>query len=401
MYRLIPIFVILIKFIFSQNVPYTILVSLDGFRWDYVNRNITPNIDKLINNGVHASSLRPCFPSKTFPNHQSIITGMYPENHGIIANSFIDPISERWYTIGDTSEIRKSKWYLGEAFWETAERQGIKTASYFWPGSEIKYKERRASYYNYYEHDKPYRQRIDELIEWLKLPQKDRPRFCTLYFHDTDDYGHDYGPTSTEINQSVSRVDSLIGYLTESLYEIGIGDSTNVIIVSDHGMTEISNEKVIFLNEIIDVKSNRVIGSGPFAFIDPNGDKTTYEKLKDNEKHFKVYNKENIPSYFRFSKHPFIPELVLVAEMGWSILKDSSSSDWYLTTAKGNHGYDNNHLDMHGLFVANGPSFKKGYKTGSLWNIDIYPLLCKIYGIYPRNNIDGKSERIEFILDKK
>ncbi len=385
--------------VLAQNLPYTILVSLDGFRWDYVDRGITPNIDKLIESGVKASSLRSSFPTKTFPNHQSIITGMYPENHGIIANTFVDLVNNAWYKISDTSETRKSKWYLGEAFWETAERHGIKTGSYFWPGSEITYHERRASHSNRYDHNKPYRQRIDELMGWFQLPQQERPRFSTLYFHDTDSYGHTYGPNSKEINQSISRVDSLIGYLQTSLKKIGIADSTNIIVLSDHGMTELSNKRIVFLDKIIDTEKNQIIDSGPFAFINTNDEtEKVYNKLKIHQKNYTVYKKENVPSYYHFSEHPYIPELVLIADMGWSIVKDSLSSNWYLTDAKGNHGYDNHHLDMHGLFVASGPSFKNGYKTGTLWNIDIYPLLCKIYSIFPRANIDGKLERIEFIL---
>ncbi|NMB82229.1 MAG: alkaline phosphatase family protein, partial [Ignavibacteria bacterium] len=173
--------------------PYVILVSLDGFRWDYLNRGLSPNLEFIRDNGASALSLRPTFPSKTFPNHQSIITGMYIENHGIIANTFRDEFKNELYRMGDTSAVRNSRWYLGEAFWETAERNGITTASYFWPGSEMNLEYRRPTYFENYEHNRPYEKRVEGVANWLKLPVDKRPHFITLYFDDTDTQGHRYG----------------------------------------------------------------------------------------------------------------------------------------------------------------------------------------------------------------
>jgi predicted AlkP superfamily pyrophosphatase or phosphodiesterase len=390
----------LTSILISQTKPYVILISFDAFRWDYLNRGITPNLDKLKNEGVSALSLRPTFPSKTFPNHLSIITGMYNDHHGIISNYFVDPFTNDIYRLGDTNSVRDSKWYLGEFFWETAERNGIKTGSYFWPGSELRDENRRPTIYKKYDHNKPYNERIDGVIDWLKLPQNDKPKFITLYFHDTDTYGHDFGPNSQEIDKSISRVDSLIGYLTQSLENINILDSTNIIVVSDHGMTEISTDKVINLDEILCEYKYKLGGDKPFAFLEPNQNEINeiFDILKKNENHYKVYLKEDLPEYFHYKDHPFIYSIILVAEVGWSLVTDKTLERMKNDYGKGNHGYDNNHTDMHGIFVARGPSFKEKYKTGTLWNIDIYPLLCKIYNISPRANIDGSVERIEFIL---
>ena len=162
--------ILLLISLHAQPQPYVILISFDGFRWDYVDRGITPNFDFIKDNGVSAKSLQPCFPSKTFPNHLSIITGMYPENHGIISNGFKDYTTGRYFTMSDTIEVRDARWYRGEAFWETAERQGIITASYFWPGSEVTDNERHPTYFYKYEHSRPYKNRVDGIIEWLKLP---------------------------------------------------------------------------------------------------------------------------------------------------------------------------------------------------------------------------------------
>lgn len=384
----------------AASKPYVILISFDGFRWNYLNRNITPNLDKIKSEGVSASSLRPAFPSKTFPNHISIITGMYTENHGIISNSFGDYKQDDWYGMKDTLAIRNSKWYLGEAFWETAERQGITTASYFWPGSELHLASRRPTYREQYDHDRPYEERVGGVIDWLKLPIEKRPHFITLYFHDTDSFGHDYGTDSPEVNQAIQRLDGIAGLLFKKLDEIKMRDSVNVIIVSDHGMTNISKERVINIEKMIESYNCKFNDDGPFMQIDPPKEKLleVYNIIKKNENHYKVFLKTEMPAYYHYNKSPFIYSIIVIADIGWSLIANTKN-DW-LNKSKGNHGYDNNNLDMHGIFLATGPKFKKSYQTGTVWNVDIYPLLCKIFDIYPRSNIDGSLERIGFILEE-
>lgn len=384
----------------AQNKPYVILVSFDAFRWDYLNRGLTPNLDKIKSEGVYALSLKPSFPSKTFPNHQSIITGMYPAHHGIYANSFYDPFSNETYKMSDSNAVNNAKWYWGEAFWETAERQGIRTASYFWPGSEVKLYYRKPTYVVQYDHTKPENTRIDGVINWLKLPQDKRPHFITLYFSNTDDKGHRYGPNSNEVNQAIQLLDNFAGTIIKRLEEINMKDSVNVIFVSDHGMTEISKERIVNVEKILAGYNCKFLDETALMTIEPPKEKIkeVYELLKKNENHFKVYYRNEVPEYFHFSDNYLIPSLVLIPEIGWTLLTDKGIKRMEENNSKGNHGYDNQHLDMHGIFIATGPNFKKNYQTGTLWNIDIYPLLCKIFDIIPRSNIDGKAERIEFIL---
>ncbi len=384
----------------AQSKPYVLLVSFDGFRWDYLNRNITPNLSQIIKTGVRASSLRPAFPSKTYPNHLSIITGMYPEHHGIIFNKFNNVDTKEVYQLKDRSAVQNQKWYKGKAFWETAEKNGITAASFFWPGSELDDSTRRPTYFKYYKHKLPYIERIDGIIEWLQLPQKIRPHFLTLYFHDTDSFGHNFGPNSPEINNSIKRLDSLAGYLNEQLLSIGMKDSVNIIFVSDHGMTEISPNKIINIENILTGLDYKLGGAKPIAMIEPSKKDydSIYARLQNNQEHFKLYTKENMPAYYHFSKNKNIYSLLLVAELGWSLVNNKNAINMSKPTSKGNHGYDNNCIDMHGIFIASGPNFKNGYVTGTLWNIDIYPLLCKIFNIPPNPNIDGRLERIEFLL---
>ncbi len=296
--------------------------------------------------------------------------------------------------------VRESKWYLGEAFWQTAKRNGIKTASYFWPGSEVEIDYMRPDLYEKYEHYRPYKKRVDDVIKWLSLPHIERPHFITLYFDDTDTYGHKYGPISPEINQSIQRLDSIMGYLNSELLQLEIKDSVNIILVSDHGMTEISTERIINIDEIISEFDYKLEGDKSFVEIttSKNNINSVYLKLKANQNHYKVYLKTELPNYYHFSNHPFISPIILIADLGWSIVNNETIKYFRKSYSKGNHGYDNNHLDMHGTFIASGPHFKSNLKTGTINNIDIYPLLSKIFNIYPRSNIDGKLERIEFIL---
>ncbi len=396
----IILFFVISTSVFAQNSNYVILISFDGFRWDYANRGITPNLDFIKENGVHAISLKPSFPSKTFPNHYTIVTGLYPENHGIIANSFIDPFTHEKYSIGDTAAVRNPFWYKGEAIWETANRQGLITASYFWPGSELNLDYRRPTYYEKYEHKRDYNLRVKGVLDWLSLPYAQRPKFITLYFDATDTYGHAFGTNSKEVNLSIMKLDSLIGKLFDGLKKINLNDSTDVIILSDHGMANISKDRVINVEEILSGYQPKFMDNGPIMYVVPEEAKfdAVYCKLKSAENHFKVYKKEEMPEYYHFSKNPLIPELILIADPGWSLMtrkeiERQSNRNW-----GGNHGYDNNALDMQGIFFAIGPDFKNGYSTGTINNIDIYPLLAKILHIFPNNMIDGKLDRIGFLL---
>lgn len=409
MKRKIAICSLVILVLFSlQNIfadqsskPYVILISFDGFRWDYPQRGLAPNLKMMEEQGVSALSLLPVFPSKTFPNHISIITGMYPENHGIIHNEFYDHFTGEKYKVGDGKSIREARWYLGEAFWETAERQGIITVSYFWPGSELTLEYRRPTYFEYYDHNRPYHERIAGVIKWLQLPDEKRPHFITMYFDATDSKGHKHGPDSAEINGAIKQLDATLGLLFSELEKLEFSNEINVIVVSDHGMTNVDTKRMINIEKILKDMDYKIQGYGPVMMIDcsEQDEQAIYQRLRENQDHSKACLRENLPDYFHFKNHPFISPIILIAEMGWTLVDNKRKIALGLHNSGGNHGYDNHHRDMHGIFYAMGPEFKKGYPTGTLWNIDIYPLLCKIFEIMPRQNIDGKLERIGFILE--
>ena len=395
------LFVVLLIFCqtgFSQ--PYVILISFDGFRWDYPNRGLTPNIDKIIKQGVRAISLRPVFPSKTFPNHVSIVTGLYPEHHGIIHNHFKNPATDEEYSLGNRSAVKNPKWYNGEFIWETAKKQGIVTASFFWPGSEPTAEYRQPQYYKEYQHELPYEKRIEGVLNWLQMPAKKRPHFITLYFHETDSKGHEFGPNSEEINDAIKLLDTLLGSLLSGIEKINLKDSVNIIIVSDHGMTEISEDKNVNIEKILQNKKCELWETGSVMMVNPLED-GIYEILKQNSGNYYVYKKDELPDFYFYSDHPFIYPIILVAKPGYSLEKNLSAGKKEYSVSAGNHGFEKDFLDMHGVFVASGPAFKTGYKTGTVWNIDIYPLICKILNISPNQPIDGKLERIGFVLKEQ
>ncbi len=393
------LFLLLANYGYTGEQPYLILISFDGFRWDYPSRGLTPNLKKMAREGVQAFSLEPVFPSKTFPNHYSMVTGMYPENHGIIYNDFFDPFKGLRYKVGDTASVREARWYSGEALWETAERQGVRSASFFWPGSEVHLAYRHPTYYKYYDGKVPYRNRVDTVLAWLRLPANRRPHFITLYFDATDTEGHRYGPDSPELNRAIVRLDQTLGYLLDGLAKLPIGREVNLIVVSDHGMTAIDSTRIIPIEASLSDLPHRIQGYGPVVMISAADSLVAKikQRLSENQRHYRVYRREEVPSYFHFSRHPFIPPLIVVADPGWSLIPNHFPGG-YALKARGNHGYDNHYLDMHGIFFAAGPAFKKGYRTGTLRNIDLYPLICRILRIMPRQNIDGKLERIGFIL---
>ncbi|HGY57431.1 MAG TPA: alkaline phosphatase family protein [Caldithrix abyssi] len=388
----------------SEKRPYVILVSIDGFRWDYLDRDIAPNLQALAKEGVRALTLQPAFPSITFPNHYTIVTGLYPQNHGLIDNVFRNPFNNKRYSMYKNETVRDDYWYGGEALWVTARKNGVKSASYFWVGSETNLPYKHPDYFKYYDGSVSHKSRVDEIVRWMQLPAGQRPRLLFLYFSDVDTWGHRGGPDSPELNRAVAKVDSAIGYLRSRLAQIGKTDSVNIIVVSDHGMTSTRGKKMIALEELFDIDRYPADGHDAVAHIYTQNARETrnlYKQIKKKEDGFRVYMREEMPPYWHFSKHPYIGNLVLVADLGNIIVKTLDQKRKRESRKPlGMHGYDNFSLDMHGLFVAAGPAFKQGYRTGTVQNVDVYPLICKILNLIPNQKTDGRLERVEAVLKR-
>ena len=385
----------------NKNDQYVLLISFDGFRADYIDWYDTPNFDQIKLNGVKAKSLKPVFPTKTFPNHYSIATGMYVENHGLIGNQFFDKKLNEFYQTKDREKVEDKRFYGGEPIWSTAEKQGLKTASYFWVGSEAQAGGHYPSIWKKYDQKQSFDARIDSVIKWFEKPIKNRPRLVLLYFHEPDNTGQKYGPRSKENKLMVESVDKTIGNILNKLKTLTIYKKLNVILVSDHGMTEIDKTKKIVLSKYIDTKKIKMEGSGAYTLLysDENNEiEKSYLKLKQLS-NIDVYKKENIPDKWRFKRHHRIKDILIVAKEGWTILRDNLEGSYYFYS-KAAHGYDNDLQSMQAIFFAQGPAFKKDYTISSINNIDIYPLIAHILNIKSYHEIDGKLENVINLLDE-
>ena len=390
-----------------------IVLSLDGFRWDYPAIYHTPNLDRLAKSGSRAESLKPGYPTKTFPNHYAIATGLYPDHNGIVQNSFYDPKLDRVFRMGDRKAVEDSIFWEGEAIWETAEKQGIKTASYFWVGTESN--ERfRPEMRKLYEDGFPYRQQIDTVLEWLSMPANVRPGLIMFYFDEPDKTSHDFGPESKETGEVVKKLDRLVGVLTRGLKRIEKKNNIEIdlIILSDHGMGHVPEGQQIFLEDAIDLKKiKRINGGNPVLTLEPDPAFTeeVYNQLKLTP-HIKVWKRDELPARYHYGAHLRIPPLVVEADSGYGLeirhkAEGIRQKAGQRTEDKGNkglyglgmHGYDPDNRDMHGIFYAAGMSFKMGFVQPTFENVNIYELLAKILKIKPAKT-DGNLKVVEGML---
>ena len=380
--------------------PTVILISLDGFRWDYLTKTDTPNLDILVENGVISESLIPVFPSKTFPNHLSIVTGCYPENHGILSNNMYDQEWDAEYYIGENSDpVKDGRWYDAEPIWVTAEKQGKLTGTYFWPGSEAEINGTRPSYYGVYDGNISREDRVKKILEWIDLPKQSRPIFMTLYFSDVDSWGHNIGPDAIEMNSIIKEIDESIGLLVSGLNKREILDNINIIITSDHGMAGLSRDRVIFLDDYININDVRMVDWSPVAMILPEDDSivSTYSALYDAHPQMSVFKKEDVPARLHFNNHRRIPPIICIAADGWSISdRDYFDENPYSFTG-GNHGYEPINKSMHGIFIASGPGLKGGLTIDSFSSIHIYEVIAHILDIDTPEN-DASFDSISVML---
>ncbi|MFY0696756.1 MAG: alkaline phosphatase family protein [Balneola sp.] len=381
----------------EKEQPQLLLISFDGFRADYLSKTETPNFDRLIKNGATAEGLIPIFPTKTFPNHYAIATGLYPENNGLIGNNMYDPEMDARYSMGNRDAVENPDWYLGEPIWNTVEKAGKKAGTMFWIGSEAPIQNMRPSHWKSYDGSIPNEARIDTVVNWMTREQ-DPVDFGTLYFSFVDSQGHRYGPDSEEVIEAIQQADELVGYLMEKLES---NESINLMIVSDHGMIEVSPSRKVILDEYIDVNKIEIISYSPALMFNVEGEdeKELFESLKKNEENFKVYLKENIPARYHLKNNSRVPKILMVAEEGYTIntkqFFESRGSDY---PSGGAHGFDNANPKMDAIFVAYGPAFKKEVKLGRFENIHLYEVMAKILNIEPAPN-DGDIDAVMEILE--
>ena len=395
--RQIRIFILLAVVVFGcggRKENYVLVVSLDAFRYDYHTLYKTPNLDRLAKEGVKADKMFASFPTNTFPNHYSIATGLYPDNHGLINNNFFASDLGLFYEMGNRSAVENPDFYGGEPMWVTAEKQGLKAATFFWVGSEAPVGGIYPSYWKKYDGNVAFTARIDSVIKWFGYPEDKRPRLVNLYFEEPDETTHQFGPISYATEAIVDNLDSLLGVLRRRLAALPVGNRINLIVLSDHGMAHIFPDKYINMRSIAPERMVASFSGGnPVLLINPAEGKTdSLLALINNVEGVKAWKKSELPAKWRYGTHPRIPEVVVVADSSWSIgMYDRASEN------RGTHGYDNYNPELYSIFYAAGPAFKKNYSLKELNNVDIYNVVCKILKINPAPN-DGNPDVVGKIL---
>jgi predicted AlkP superfamily pyrophosphatase or phosphodiesterase len=372
-----------------------ILISVDGLRADYLRRGITPNISALAARGVTTPAMRPSFPSLTFPNHYTLVTGLRPDHHGLVSNRMEDPALGP-FSMGLRAAVEDARWWNGgEPIWVTAERAGIPTATMFWPGSETAVRGVRPRRWLKFDGAMPNAARVEQLLAWLD--ETPRPGFATLYFDTVDHDGHEYGPDSPEVNAALADVDVQIGRVLAGLQARGI--NANIILVADHGMAQVADDRRIYLNSLVDPAAVRLVDSGAVAGINPlpgQEARVTAALVKPHD-HMLCREKARLPANLHYGKHPRVPAIICVAEPGWMIWLAPLPAGQPMRRLGGMHGYDPAHPTMAAAFVAAGPAFRAGTVLPPFDNVDVHPLLLRLLGLPPMQT-DGDDATLAAAL---
>ena len=382
--------------------PPLILISLDGFRWDYCELfpGESTTLRGLRRDGVTTRALVPVFPTNTFPNHYSIVTGLYPPHHGIINNDFFDPALGRVFRYNQPM-AREPHWWSGEPIWATAIKQGRKAAASFWVGSETEVGGVRPTFWRPYDYSIPFEKRVDELIGWLKLPPAERPAIIAFYFEEVNGAGHRFGPTSPEVTAAIKRVDACVATLLQRVRAEGV--EPNLLIVSDHGMTATSIERTIILDDLLDLKTVQVDADGSALAVRPlDGDVASLLRKFDGVRHVTAYRAEALRERFHFNDNARIAPVWVLPDEGWHLAMRSTverlrrrfTEKGYLA---GDHGYDPALPSMHGILIAHGPAFRRGVALPAVENIHLYNLMCAVLKLRPAKN-DGDDRLLEAAL---
>ena len=368
--------------------PYVILISFDGFRADYLDKYDAPNFTRMAREGARARGMIPVFPSKTFPNHLSIVTGVYPVKHGIVSNRFWDPARKSAYALGDPKSMGDGTWYTADPIWVTAEQQGMVTASLDWPGSDAAISGVRPTRFTRYKASTTMANRTDSLLAWLSLPDSIRPHLIAVYNPDLDHAGHNYGPWTPQVAAAIATADTMVGAILDGIARLPIATETYVILVADHGMTEVSRDTYLDIGTLVDTAGVIIAEGGPVVNLHVAGGKSRAIILRDSLnrrlEHGKAYLAGDVPERFHYRSNPRIGDIVVIMDEHWQLGRSRSSS-------RGQHGFDNMLPSMYAIFLAAGPGIRHGVTIAPFENVDVYTFMTELLGIAPPPGIDGKS----------
>ncbi len=373
----------------TTTAPATvILVSVDGLRASTIGTGVMPTVDAIANTGVRAAWLTPSYPSQTFPNHYTLVTGLRPDHHGIVHNHMRDPLLGTFVSKGPSA--RDGRWWGGEPIWVTLQRQGGISATMFWPGSEAEIAGQRPHYYKTYDQDMPANDRVDQVLAWLDLPAAERPGLVTLYFENYDVASHANGADSARSIAAMKQVDVALGRLRDGLRSRGLEASTDLIVVSDHGMVSVRSRDVRYLDDRVPANTFDVVHMGPVAGLNPKpGHVKQVEKaLLGRHDRYECWRKQDLPARWEYGHNPRVPAIICQADVGWRVIMRGMPS---LSDRNGEHSYAPEAPEMRATFVAIGPDFINGTRLPGFDNVDVYPLLARLLHITPASN-DGTVE---------
>lgn len=389
---------------FQDSAPPLLLISIDGFRHDYLDRVELPALQKLADQGLRADSLQHVFPTKTFPTHYTMVTGLYAENTGVVANSMWDPKRKSRFSLGNRDAVSDGYWYDGEPIWNTVEKAGKVAATYFWPGSEAQIGGMRPSVWKPYAGETPHDERIDQVLSWLDQPLGERPDFLTLYFSAVDSAGHAHGPNHPKTAEAMREVDRAMGRLIAGLEQRGLLGRMHILVTSDHGMARIDLDRYVLLDADLGLELGRVNVSdwGPAAQIwtlpgGPTADQIVEQLRSGSQGVRRVWKKGNAPQRYHFDEHQRVPDVTAEAEPGWMLSNKPYYAGMQRGLLNGMHGWDPAWQDMHGFFVAHGPAFAAGERLPAVRSIDLYSLMAELMEVPPAET-DGSLAAFEPLL---
>jgi predicted AlkP superfamily pyrophosphatase or phosphodiesterase len=383
--------------------PTVILVAFDGWRWDFHTLAPAPHVRSVIARGVRAEGLIPPFPSKTFPSFYSMATGLYPGHHGIVANNIRDPATGRLFGLGRREEVTDPMWWGGDPIWNVAQRAGRIAATMFWPGSEAPIGGMSPRYWKPYDESMRGEARVDQVLEWLDLPVAERPTLVTLYFEDVDSAAHDHPPDSSQVRDAITRADGYLGRLLRGLEARALIDTVNLVLVSDHGMAEVTPDRVVVLDEYLSLDDVDVVDINPTLGLwpKPGREEAVYRALDKAHPRLRVYRRRETPAHWHYRDHPRIPPIVGVVDEGWQLLRRQTVLNILAGTILGDggaHGYDAARApSMRGLFVAAGPVFRRGASVRAFDNVNVYQVLAAVLGL-PPGRVDADTRVARSLL---
>jgi predicted AlkP superfamily pyrophosphatase or phosphodiesterase len=377
----------------AVSAPKLVLVSIDGLRADALDRGITPNLSRIVHEGVRAKWMTPSYPSLTFPNHYTIVTGLRPNHHGIIHNSMQEESLGR-FQLNLRDAVTDPRWWGGEPIWVSAEKAGVHSATWSWPGSEAAIQGVRPSQWRMYDESVALSDRVDTVLDWVGQTDVDAPRLVTLYMEQVDKAGHHFGPDSPDYTAAIAKTDVAIGRLLDGLQARGLADSTNVIVVSDHGMATVPDGHAIAVEDMVDpalasnVSTGQSIGFAPL----PGKQHAAEKVLLGAHANYDCWTRQTLPARWEYGSNPRIPPIVCQMHEGWNAFTRERLSRQE-PGDRGSHGYDNALPSMRAVFIARGPSFKQGATLPGFDNVDVYPLLTRLLGVPAAPN-DGNPETL-------